>query len=151
MAPGVVTSTFLAVREQSQRSRAGDIEAADGFHPLLGMERSGAEPLEGVFTPGTSEPAPAPAVTPAQAVVLLEQLVQQFGRKDLGLLDTSAAAYAPAGRYSDPVRTAQQAIDTASTSREGSLAKEIEGRPDACGAGGSYRESPLPPTRPADC
>ena len=68
-----------------------------------------------------------------EAVAFSEESVSRLGPRDAEALDTLAAAYAAAGRYSDAQRTAQQALDHAKSELAAPIAARLalyrEGRP----------------------
>jgi spermidine synthase len=72
---------------------------------------------------------PDPAVRdPRQALAIAGQAVQQTQRRQYGLLDTLAAAYAAAGRFEDAIATAEEAAARAREAGAGSAAASIEQR-----------------------
>jgi tetratricopeptide (TPR) repeat protein len=76
-----------------------------------------------------------------EAVRLAEQACQATGYRDPRLLDALAAAYAEAGRFSDAVRTARNAISIATPERRKLLA-DLERRVKLYEAGQPYRAVP---------
>jgi Flp pilus assembly protein TadD len=64
----------------------------------------------------------------AEAVAFAEQAVRLSGERDPEILDTLAAAYAEAGRYSDATQTARRALALAEKLHNGSLVDAIKGR-----------------------
>ncbi len=64
----------------------------------------------------------------AEAVKLAEQAVMLAGSQEPKLLDTLAAAYAQAGRFSDAIATAERAMKLAQRERNTSLADTVRAR-----------------------
>jgi tetratricopeptide (TPR) repeat protein len=62
------------------------------------------------------------------AVELAERMIAGAGDQDPNLLDTLAAAYARAGRFTEAVTTARRALELARNSQDERLAKEIAER-----------------------
>jgi Flp pilus assembly protein TadD len=89
----------------------------------------------------------APPGTP-DAVRLAEQACEQTQRRNLLFLDTLAAAYARAGRFSGAVQTADLALKLARKTGYAPLIKDIEARRQLYLAGRPYDE-PAPATRTA--
>ena len=81
----------------------------------------------------------------ARAVELAENANQLARGQDAGILDTLAAAYAEAGRFSDAVPTAQQAIELAKATGQSEPAQRIQARRQLYQAGRPYREGSAPP------
>jgi Tfp pilus assembly protein PilF len=79
---------------------------------------------------------------PARAVQLAERACQLTERRDAGVLDTLAAAYAAAGRFGEAVLTAQQAVGLAVAAGQKELAKDIQGRLKLYEAGQPFRRKP---------
>ncbi len=65
---------------------------------------------------------------PAAAVRMAEQLAARTGQQNSGVLDTLAAAYAAAGRFTDAIRTAEQALAVLNARGPEGPAREIEQR-----------------------
>jgi protein O-mannosyl-transferase len=63
-----------------------------------------------------------------EAVRLAEQTCRQTGNRHPVALDTLAAAYAEAGRFSEAIQTAKQAVALARTGGEEALARDAEQR-----------------------
>ena len=63
-----------------------------------------------------------------EAVRLAERAVGLSGTNSVGSLDTLAAAYAEAGRFSEAVATAEAAVTLAKSCNQSALAREIESR-----------------------
>jgi tetratricopeptide (TPR) repeat protein len=82
----------------------------------------------------------AQGVDPARAVELAERAHELSGQENAQCLDTLAAAYAAAGRFSDAVITAQRAAELAESTGQGPLAKAIRARLEVYRAGEPYRE-----------
>jgi tetratricopeptide (TPR) repeat protein len=76
----------------------------------------------------------------AEAIQIAERACQQTSRQQPGLLDTLAAAYAAAGRFSEAVEAARQAIALAASAGQTHLADEIRGRLKLYESGQFYRE-----------
>jgi Flp pilus assembly protein TadD len=79
----------------------------------------------------------------AEAVAQARRAVALSRRQNAGTLDTLAAAYAEAGRFSDAVATAREALKLAAGQDGPELAASIRGRIALYAAGKPYRE-PLP-------
>ena len=75
-----------------------------------------------------------------QAVQHAEQANREAGSKDPMILDTLAAAYAEAGRFSDAVRTAQTALELAKQAGQVEQARRIQERLEWYQAGRAYRD-----------
>jgi Tfp pilus assembly protein PilF len=75
-----------------------------------------------------------------EAVQLGERLGQATGYQQAESLDILAAAYAEAGRFSDAIRSAEQALALANTARQTNLAPRIRERLDLYQAGHPYHE-----------
>jgi len=88
----------------------------------------------------------APPGTP-DAVRLAEQASEKTKRQNPLFLDTLAAAYARAGRFSEAVQTADLALEQARKKGFSSLVQDIEARRHLYQAGRPYDE-PAPATRP---
>jgi spermidine synthase len=65
---------------------------------------------------------------PAEAVKLAEKACKYDDYKNPFLLDTLAAAYATAGRFSQALTTAEKALELARLSKQQKLAEELENR-----------------------
>ena len=65
---------------------------------------------------------------PGEAVELAQRACELTDYKQLELLDTLAAAYAAAGRFSDAVTAAQKTLELARLSEQKELAEEIRDR-----------------------
>lgn len=78
----------------------------------------------------------------AQAVELAERLVEAAGGWAPNHLDTLAAAYAEAGRFSDAVQTAKKALDLATQQNNPAMAKTMRARIRLYQAGIPMREMP---------
>jgi hypothetical protein len=65
---------------------------------------------------------------PEQAVPLAEGAVRETKREDPSMLDTLAVAYAAAGRRSDALTTAREALGVARAQKRGELIPLLEGR-----------------------
>ncbi len=77
---------------------------------------------------------------PAKAISLAERACELTGNKSSPYLDTLAAAYAAAGRFTDAISTAQKAIQLAADSGQTQLAEQIKGRLELYRAGRAYEE-----------
>jgi protein O-mannosyl-transferase len=75
-----------------------------------------------------------------RAIELSEKANEVAGGKDMRILDTLAAAYAEAGRFSDAVRVAQTALELAKGAGQAEAARRIEGRLQLYQAGRPYHE-----------
>ncbi len=85
-----------------------------------------------------------------EAVRLAERACRLASRQVPGALDTLAAAYAEAGRFSEAVATAEEAAAVARSAKAPALAESIQSRLDRYRAGQPYREpSPTSPQKPS--
>jgi hypothetical protein len=73
-------------------------------------------------------------------VELAQRSVKLAGRSAAGL-DTLAAAYAEAGRFTEAVDTARQAVEAAQADKNLALAREIQSRLERYSAHTAFRES----------
>ena len=87
----------------------------------------------------------APVRNGAEAVQLAERAVRLSGGQAAELLDTLAAAYAEAGRFSVAVTAAQRAAALAAARGDRALANALQARIQLYQAGTPLRESRLPP------
>jgi tetratricopeptide (TPR) repeat protein len=78
---------------------------------------------------------------PVRAVTLARRACELTGNRLAACLDTLAAAYAAAGRFSEAIATAQKAIELARSAGQPELASEIEARLQLYRAGRPYRQS----------
>ena len=86
----------------------------------------------------------------AEAVALAQRAVKLSGGREPAILDTLAAAYAEAGRFSEAVKTAQKAIDLATQQNRQTLAASIKARRQLYEAKTPFRElSSAPSQNPA--
>ena len=76
----------------------------------------------------------------AEAVELAKRAVNLSGGRDPAVLDTLAAAYAEAGRFSDAAGTAQRAAGLAAEQSDTALADAIRGRIERYQARSPYRD-----------
>jgi tetratricopeptide (TPR) repeat protein len=83
--------------------------------------------------------APAEGGDPARAVTMAERLCKATGHRVAPYLDTLAAAYAAAGRFTDAIATALKAIEVARLSGQVGVAEEIETRLELYRGGHVYR------------
>jgi len=77
---------------------------------------------------------------PEEAIRLAERACELTNYKDTGLVDTLAAAYAAAGRFSDAVATAEKAIKLADSTDNKERAGKIQNRLELYKLGKPYRE-----------
>ncbi len=82
---------------------------------------------------------------PARAIQLAERACALTGHKQPAMLDTLAAAYASAGRFSQAVETAKKAAALAEASGRSELAGDIRARLRLYREGRPYRQPPQPP------
>jgi tetratricopeptide (TPR) repeat protein len=82
----------------------------------------------------------------AEAVELAQRAAKLTGGRDPTVLDTLAAAYAEAGRFSDALPTAEQALALASSQKNTALADALRARIKLYQAGSPYHEAPQPST-----
>ena len=80
----------------------------------------------------------------AEAVTLAERVCTGPGRREPGLVDALAAAYAEAGRFPEAVAAARDAAALAAALGKKTLAQEMEERRKLYEAGRPYRESTPP-------
>jgi tetratricopeptide (TPR) repeat protein len=85
--------------------------------------------------------APAEGGDPVRAVSLAERACQLAGDCVAPYLDTLAAAYAAAGRFSDAIDTAQKAIELARAAGPLKLVGEYEARLELYRSGRAYSQS----------
>ena len=78
----------------------------------------------------------------AEAVRLAERACELTGRKNPGMLDTLAAAYAEAGRFADAVKTAKEAQARAEGLYDSKTAEAARGRAKLYQDGKAYHEAP---------
>lgn len=83
----------------------------------------------------------------AEAVRLAEHACQLTGRKEVGALDTLAAAYAETGRFAVAVATEKEALALAKSAKQSALTDEIQSRLVLYRAGRPYQEVPRPACR----
>jgi protein O-mannosyl-transferase len=76
-----------------------------------------------------------------EAVELAQRAVKLSGGKEARMLDTLAAAYAEAGRFSEAVATAGKALDLATQQRQQTLADGLRARLALYKVGKPYRQS----------
>jgi tetratricopeptide (TPR) repeat protein len=86
---------------------------------------------------------PSQGGDPARAVRLAQRARELAGRENAQYVDTLAAAYAAAGRFSDAVVTAERAAELAESTGQVRLAKGIRARLELYRADEPYRETPL--------
>jgi len=77
---------------------------------------------------------------PEEAIHLAEQACELSDYRKPDILDTLAAAYAAAGRFSHAIETAQKAMDIAESAGQKALANEIRKRMELYKAGQPYIE-----------
>jgi tetratricopeptide (TPR) repeat protein len=75
-----------------------------------------------------------------KAVELAERAVKLSGRRKPSVLNTLAAAYAEAGRFSNAVQTAEQAEQLSSAAGDRALAEQIRSRLELYRSGKPYRQ-----------
>ncbi len=93
--------------------------------------------------------APAEGGDPVRAVGLAERACKLTSDRVAPYLDTLAAAYAAAGRFTNAVATAQAAVDLARSSGQAQVVSEIQTRLELYRAGRAYHapaSGPSPPT-----
>jgi len=78
----------------------------------------------------------------SRAVELTQQAEQLAGSESLQLLDTLAAAYAEAGRFSEAVETAKRALNLTAAQNNKPLAEAIQSRLKLYEANSPYHEKP---------
>ncbi|MGD0651504.1 MAG: tetratricopeptide repeat protein [Verrucomicrobiia bacterium] len=81
-----------------------------------------------------------------EAVQLAERLCAVTGSQQADALDVLAAAYAEAGRFSDAIRVAQQAVELARAAGQQELARQLQERLQLYQAGRPFREKSPPPS-----
>jgi Flp pilus assembly protein TadD len=77
---------------------------------------------------------------PTRAVALAERVCDATGHHATAYLDTLAAAYAAAGRFSEAIAIAEQAVELAGTAGQHQLVREIETRLKSYRAGHAWRK-----------
>jgi len=114
-------------------------EAAAHYRRLLQQEPNSFSALCGLaWLLATRDPAQGG--DPAEALRLAERARELDGQGSPRGLDTLAAAYADAGRYSDAVVAAQRAGELARSAGLTALAQQIQSRLELYRAGRPYRE-----------
>jgi tetratricopeptide (TPR) repeat protein len=81
----------------------------------------------------------------SRAVELARQADRLSGNKHPEILDTLAAAYAEAGRFSDAIQVAQDAAELAGATAQPELFRQIQGRIKLYQAGRPFHEQPPSP------
>jgi Flp pilus assembly protein TadD len=76
-----------------------------------------------------------------EAVLYAEMACKDTGYKEAAILDTLAAAYAEAGRFSEAASTAQKAIEKAEKSQDKSVVEEMKKRLQLYQDGKAYHEN----------
>ena len=76
----------------------------------------------------------------AEAIELAQRAVQLSAGQEPAVLDTLSAAYAEAGRFSEAVKTARQAVQLANDQNKPPLAKSIEAKISLYEIGAPFRE-----------
>jgi tetratricopeptide (TPR) repeat protein len=84
---------------------------------------------------------PADGGDPVRAVALAQHACELTGNRVPGHVDTLAAAYAAAGRFSEAIATAQNAIELARSTGQTQLGREIENRLQLYRDGRAFRLS----------
>jgi Flp pilus assembly protein TadD len=79
-----------------------------------------------------------------EAVALAERAARLTRGRDATILDSLAAAYAEAGRFSDAVQTAEQALALASSQNNAAHADALRARIKLYQLGSPYRDTPQP-------
>ena len=82
---------------------------------------------------------PADGGDPVRAVTLARRACELTGNRVAACLDTLAAAYAAAGRFSEAIATAQKAIELARSAGQRAFVREIENRLGLYRDGRAYR------------
>ena len=77
---------------------------------------------------------------PARAVRLAQRAAELVPQEDVQCLDTLAAAYAAAGRFSDAVTAAERAVQLVESAGQTALVNRIQSRLELYRAGRPYRE-----------
>jgi Flp pilus assembly protein TadD len=122
-------------------SISGTSEAVEQYRRLLQLRPDSVEILNNLaWLLATHEPAQGG--DPARAVQLAQRASEVAGPENAQCLDTLAAAYAAAGRFSDAVVTAERAFALAESAGLTALAKKIQSRLELYRAGRAYREAP---------
>jgi protein O-mannosyl-transferase len=80
----------------------------------------------------------------AEAVELAGRAVQLSGGREPAVFGTLAAAYAEAGRFSEAVKTAEQALELAASQNNAALADALRTRIKLYQAGSPYRDTRQP-------
>ena len=109
-------------------SALGKIEAAiEHYQEAIRLRPDAVEPLNNLAWLLATQPE-ARYRNGSEAVALAERAVELTKRQHAGKLDTLAAAYAEAGRFSEAEKTALQAMAVARAAEENDLAPQIETR-----------------------
>ena len=111
--------------EEALRIKPGYVQAQNSLAWILATDRD-----DGVRNP-------------AKAVQLAERACGLTGRLDPNLLDTLAAAYAAQSRFSDAIRTAQEALSLAEATGRDRLTNGIQNRLELYKVGRPYYERPV--------
>jgi len=115
-------------------------EAIEHYNQAVQLLPDAIQPLNNLaWLLATHEPAEGG--DPARAVQLAQRACTLRRPGDAQCLDTLAAAYAAAGRFSDAVTTAEKAVQLAESTGQ-PLAKLIRARLELYRAGRSYRAAP---------
>ena len=80
----------------------------------------------------------------AEAVELAQRAVQLSDNREPAILNTLAAAYAEAGRFSEALETARKAANLAARQNNRPLAESIKAKIPLYDAGTPFREMPQP-------
>jgi tetratricopeptide (TPR) repeat protein len=121
--------------------RAGKVQEAIGhYEQALRIKPHNPEALNNLAWLLATQ-APAGSADPVRAVALAEQAGKLSGNRVAAYLDTLAAAYAAAGRFSDAIATAQRAVELARSGGQPQLAEKIESRLQLYRNGHAYSQS----------
>ena len=126
-------------------------EALAHFRDALCLRPDWLPPLNGAAWILATDADPA-VRQDNEAVRLAERACALTQRRDPGVLDTLAAAYASAGRFDEAVSTAQEAVALAASRKSDGLAAVIAQRLELYRQGRPYREAaaPSPSSAPAE-
>jgi len=126
----------LAVQGKSQ-------EATDHYREAIRLKPADPGPYNNLAWIRATHPDPK-FRNGTEAVRLAERALELSGDRDPGFLDTLAAAYAEAGRFSEAISTLQEAVSLAKATGAEGLIPSLEERLRGYEAGSPYREAHSP-------
>src|SRR5439155_1252124 len=143
--PGFVDAySYLGIAVEAQGKLAGAIAA---YAEAVQLPPNGAQAPRGLGRARAPQGLPAEAETSlawilathpdatlrngTEAVQLAERACQQTSHRNVGALDTLAAAYAEVGRFQEAVQTAESALQIAQSAGQPQLVQSIRAHADA--------------------